>query len=464
MKNFTLFILLLLLSGGSLFSQVSINTDGSAPHNSAMLDVKSSGKGILVPRMSDAQRDAISNPATGLLIFCTTDNLFYSNTGTPSAPSWSIISSQWVRDESDIFYPGGNVGIGTLYSSHRLMVSNSVSNNVIRLTGMESYGAGAKLNFGDVDLVYLSEDVDDNLLIYANGRTAIMGGKVGIGTTTPEDAAALEVSSTSRGFLPPRMSPAQRDAIISPPAGLMIFNTSANSIEFYTGTGWFNVAYSALPDGSPCPGAASFVYGGQTYNTVKIGLQCWMKENLNIGTAILGGLDQSDNGIIEKYCYDNDPAQCTVYGGLYQWNEMMAYSSSSNSNPSGRQGICPPGWHVPSDAEWCQMETHLDPAVICGGSGSAIAGGSLKETGETHWLSPNEGATNSTGFTALPGGRRNSFGTMFSNKAFYANFWTAFENSDDLSVYRGLHYSYISIYRGNWYKIGGMSLRCVKDL
>jgi len=79
------------------------------------------------------------------------------------------------------------------------------------------------------------------------------------------------------------------------------------------------------PAGLPCPGMPTVVYGGQTYNTVQIGTQCWLKENLNIGTKIPGTQNQANNGTIEKYCYNNDEANCAIYGGLYQWNEMMQY-------------------------------------------------------------------------------------------------------------------------------------------
>jgi uncharacterized protein (TIGR02145 family) len=152
-----------------------------------------------------------------------------------------------------------------------------------------------------------------------------------------------------------------------------------------------------------------------------------------------------------------------VYGGLYLWDEMMDYTASSNSNPSGRQGICPPGWHVPSDAEWSQMETHIATTLIYG-SASPGVGGSLKETGTIHWASPNEGAPHSTGFTGLPGGHRLYNETGFSGKTTYGFWWTTFEKLDNESYYRSLIYNFSFLSRSNVYKTDGMSLRCAKDL
>ena len=109
-----------------------------------------------------------------------------------------------------------------------------------------------------------------------------------------------------------------------------------------------DVNQSYFPEAVPgvsCPNIPAFVYGGQTYNTLQIGTQCWMKENLNIGTMVTSNLtgdihsDCINNGIIEKYCYNNDPANCAIYGGLYDWNEMMQYTTTP-----GVQGICSNLW------------------------------------------------------------------------------------------------------------------------
>ena len=192
---------------------------------------------------------------------------------------------------------------------------------------------------------------------------------------------------------------------------------------------------------------------GKTYNTVQIGTQCWMAQNLNVGYQVNGSVTQTNNGIIEKYCHGNYESRCGFLGGLYQWGECMNYVSSSNSNPSGRQGICPAGWHLPSDAEWWQMTNYL--------GGSSVAGGKMKQTGYSYWQPPNTGATNSSGFSARAGGFYS--GGSFNNMMLDGLFWTTTESSSTNVWIWLLAYDSESEFRYDYAKQDGFSVRCVKD-
>jgi len=188
---------------------------------------------------------------------------------------------------------------------------------------------------------------------------------------------------------------------------------------------------------------------GNNYPVVGIGTQVWMAQNLNIGTRINGSDEQTDNQVIEKYCYDDLESNCDVYGGLYQWDEMMQYVTTE-----GTQGICPAGWHVPTDGEWIELTNYL--------GGEGVAGGMMKESGITHWSSPNTGATNSSGFTALPGGARDYDGS-FNGITYNAYFWSSTVSSFTNSWYWFLYYEFEFLcgYPGD--KTHGFSCRCMKD-
>ena len=187
----------------------------------------------------------------------------------------------------------------------------------------------------------------------------------------------------------------------------------------------------------------------QIYGTVEIGEQCWIAENLNIGEMINGTEEMTDNSVIEKYCYGNNPAYCDEYGGLYQWNEMMEYTTTP-----GVQGICPGGWHLPTDGEWTTLTDFL--------GGESVAGGKMKETGTTHWNSPNTGATNESGFTALPGGNRHANGG-FLNLGDGGLFWSSTENYTDSAWYWTLYYNNDGVSRNHVTESCGFSSRCLQD-
>ncbi len=195
-------------------------------------------------------------------------------------------------------------------------------------------------------------------------------------------------------------------------------------------------------------------YAGEDYNTVLIGNQCWMAKNLNVGEMIsgTGNAPMSDDNIIEKYCYLNDPANCTIYGGLYQWNEAMQYTSTQAT-----QGICPIGWHLPSDSEWTTME-----AVV-----PSLDKGSRISANEPLWDNgPLDGSAQfgSVGFVALPAGRRSSNNPFFEVN-FKAYFWTSTEYSSNgnHAWLRYLESLNTNIFKDFFNKSSGFSVRCVKD-
>jgi uncharacterized protein (TIGR02145 family) len=201
---------------------------------------------------------------------------------------------------------------------------------------------------------------------------------------------------------------------------------------------------------------------GNHYAVVTIGTQTWMAENLKYLPEVVDPITGSLTTPY-YYVYDYDgtslaAAKATsnynTYGVLYNWPAAMAGSASSSSNPSGVQGVCPTGWHLPSDAEWTQLTDYL--------GGESMAGGKLKETGTTHWDLPNTGATNEAGFTALPGGSRWNYFGGFDHIGYLGYWWSATE-SDTWAWALKLDYFHNNANRDSFSRGNGLSVRCVKD-
>jgi len=360
---------------------------------------------------------------------------------------------------------------------------------------------------------------------------------VGIGSEsfTPDQSAVLELKSTEQGFLPPRMTSLQRDAIQNPSIGLVIYNIDEDCIEIRKSDGWFNLcagtdpcagsislsapstsihittptqitwnwntvsetmgykyntlnnygtaidngntttytqtnlecetqynlyvwAYNACGNSvsnilsvstSACPGPCDGITppaktGGGTYSIVGIGNQCWFAENLREPHA-------------NSWCYNNDCATYEeTYGRFYTW--------------SSAQASCPSGWHLPTDAEWVQMEEFLG---MCSGSESPCSGStSWRGTNEgaklksaSLWSSPNncgETTCNYSGFNALPGGR-NAFDGSFMAIGTHGMWWTATAYDSNSAWYRTLHHSQSGISRTYYDKVDRYMVRCIKN-
>ncbi len=208
------------------------------------------------------------------------------------------------------------------------------------------------------------------------------------------------------------------------------------------GTSNWSGTWSFTTQGNPCPGTPTVTYAGKTYHTVQIGSQCWLKENLDVGSRINGSGTQTDNGTIEKYCYNDDPANCDTYGGLYEWNESMQYVTTA-----GTQGICPAGWHIPTQAEFQVLESTVKND-----------GNTLKAAGQG---SGSGAGTNTSGFSALLGGSRHYLG-YFNSIREYIPLWSTTEYDATNASYSYLNYDDSTIRSANSSKNYGLSVRCLK--
>jgi uncharacterized protein (TIGR02145 family)/prepilin-type N-terminal cleavage/methylation domain-containing protein len=199
---------------------------------------------------------------------------------------------------------------------------------------------------------------------------------------------------------------------------------------------------------------------GQSYTTVQIGNQCWMSENMNY-----------DNGCTSTYsfatdvgwcgCYNNDPSKCNDgYGKLYQWSAAM------NNNTSTTQGVCPDGWHVPTDTEWTELTTYINsnPNYRCNGTNNYIAKALASVSGWTVnttdcAISNNQSINNSSGFNTLPSGWRDD---NFHDARYFSYFWLS-SISGGNSFYCNLRYNTATVVLSSISRTYGFSVRCLKD-
>ena len=225
-----------------------------------------------------------------------------------------------------------------------------------------------------------------------------------------------------------------------------------------------------VADGFACPGTPAVTdVEGNVYNTIMIGGQCWMKENLRTRyyadhTALVQGEELSDS-VAYYYLPSVEESELSLYGILYNWSAVMGGQSSSASVPSNVQGICPDGWHVPNQAEWLVLNRYVGSQAEyrCGSSsnsiGKALAGtygwrpsSDSCDTGDTTTVH------NATGFSALPAGRYPNNATGVT-----ATFWSSTESNDSQAVMRYLNYTTPNFSKGDLNKSNAASVRCVKD-
>lgn len=227
----------------------------------------------------------------------------------------------------------------------------------------------------------------------------------------------------------------------------IVWNAGAEIPNFYSAT--VQIRISADDGIVQC--GSQITYAGKTYNTVQIGNQCWLRENLDVGTFVISTAtgsqmpihsDMSDNGLIEKYCYQNDPNNCDLYGGLYDWKEAMQYTTTP-----GAQGICPPNWHIPTREDLHRLVSSV-----------GNDGNSLKEVGQGNGGGT---GTNTSGFSALMSGFRDPWGSFYEGGSSF-HFWSTtpspFWDAYKMNLSAGISTIYIDY---NYWENYGMSVRCI---
>lgn len=476
---------------------IAINEQSLPADSAAILDISSSVRGLLIPRTSTS---LISAPATGLIIYDTTNNIFKYYDGT----SWISLCESYITSIT---------GSGTLPVVGTAINVNGNLSDPSAILDISSRTKGLlipRMSTSQRDII----KAVNGLLIYNYTNKTIEyfcstgWSKMEINPASPptlyNPTNVLSTSFTLTWSASPGASTYFLD--ISDTSTFTTFIPGFNNLDIgnvtsynVTGLAPYTIYYCRIRASNACGTSSSsnVVYqmlscplgdilidsrDGKTYKTVQIGVHCWMAENLDHGITVGSGSPyfQQNNGIIEKSCYKDSVLNCTTYGGMYTFPEAVAwingvgYGTSWSPKPVGNvQGVCPSGWHLPKESEWCYMENYVEPGLdpTCDSTSwtwrGTYAGGSLKDTGTIHWYFPNTGATNNTGFSALGGGRVTAYGSSEMKKEL-GQWWAAMEcplpgTSSGNGMTRRLNYDKASFQRTCAVKDYSFSVRCIKD-
>ena len=330
-------------------------------------------------------------------------------------------------------YATNSISIGTIYGNEEVFSTTSTTNGIIisttgitAITGTTAISGGYTTSYGGT-------------LVTARGVcwSTYTNPTIALATKTSVGGGYGEFSSSITG--------------LTPNTTYFVRAYATNSIGTAYGNEWILKTFTGTVTDIDL----------NVYNTVTIGSQVWMAENLKTtkyddGTAIPNvTVDAEWDALITgAYSdYGNNPANSSTYGRLYNWYAVDNNDSTKVASNGGKN-VCPTSWHVPSDAEWATLTDYL--------GGLSIAGGKLKETDTTHWLSPNTGATNESGFTAVPGGARNHGGS-YGEVGLSGYWWNSEEAFTTNAWSRFLYYDYTYISRYDSGKRYGFSVRCIKD-
>ena len=425
-----------LFFASTAYAQVGVGVAAENIHPSAELEVKSTTKGFLPPRMTFAERDAIATPATGLLIY-QTDAVANNPTGLYffDGTAWrNGAGVQGIKGDKGETGAQGLPGATGLTGTQGLLGAqgqNTLVKTTTEAAGVNCITGGVKIeygfdanNSGSLDVYEINPTLTKYVCNRLQGPIGAKGAQGTPGATGPDGASGLPSGGTNGQIL-----------------------TNCDGLPTWTTGG--------ICPGKPGPNITDAQ--NNTYKTVTIGTQQWMAENLKVskysdGTNIPYEPDNAKWSQLTTGAwayYGNDATNNAKYGKLYNWYAL-------NKTANGNKNVCPTGWHVPTDAEWTVLTDYL--------GGANVAGGKMKEMGTTSWSPLNTDATNLSLFSALPGGYRYWKGG-YTDVSGSGNWWSSSENATyvDRAWYRYLNSgngnaaSYIS------YKKGGFSVRCLRD-
>ncbi len=325
---------------------------------------------------------------------------------------------------------------------------NATANAILEATSIELVSGGSQTgNIGTAlpnPLVFIAKDQDGNSFQGVTVNFAVGEGSVSSASETSDANGNVSVTWTlgsTEGTQTLTVSAFKSDGTTDIAGSPLQVNTTATAMN----------------------GSTTVIdFDGNIYQTVQIGNQTWMAENLKVthfpdGTEIplvtnkTSWANLGDNDTQKAYCfYDND--ENSEYGVLYTSAAAMNGAGSSRTNPSGIQGVCPDNWHLPSDMEWWELRSYL---------GTATAAGKMKTV--NYWASPNTGATNESGFSALPGGDRRPDNGVFRNLSYGGVWHTTYHKSATNILVINILYLNEDIKAWSLPKSGAYSVRCVKD-